>query len=99
MLAAAPHVSGCCGSQGVPSNPSATSLALGWLPVQLLAHHGLLRPFSSKTLLMSLWGCCTQLLEAALDMDRAQSHGLLQGLQHGLTRKGRGHGGADPAMH
>lgn len=70
-------MSGCCGSHCVPS---ATSLALGWLPVQLLADHGLLRPYSSKTLLMSLWGCCTQLLEAALDMDRAQSQGLLQRL-------------------
>lgn len=71
----------------------------GLVPVQLLAHHGLLRPFSSKTLLMSPWGCCSQLLEAALDMDRAQTHGLLQRLQHGLTHKGQGHNGPDPAVH
>lgn len=65
IVAAASCVSGCCGSHYAPSN---ASLALGWLPVQLLLHHGLLRPFSPKTLLMSPWGCCTPLLEAALDM-------------------------------
>lgn len=48
-----------------PQNHSATSLGLGHLPGQLLAHCGLLKPSSSKNLLMPSWGCCTQLLNGS----------------------------------